>query len=51
MFMVATPSGFSFGCVELGDAVTLADTLAKDLDEEAVVVDDETNEVVYSTFK
>lgn len=49
MFMVAAPNGFSFVCTELGDAVSLADTLAKDFEENTVVIDERSGKVVYQT--
>ncbi len=51
MYMVSTPNGFSFECVELVDAVSLADSVAADVGEGAVVVDELTCEVVYTARK
>jgi hypothetical protein len=51
MYMVSAPNGFSFECVELGDAVSLADSLRRDLDVDIVVVDEDNCEVVYTTCK
>lgn len=48
MYTVVTPAGFSFTCLELDDAVVLADNLHGDLGETVVVLD-KTGEVVYST--
>ena len=48
MFMVLTPDGSGFSCLEFEDAVSFADSLAKDLDIDVVVIDESTLEVVYT---
>lgn len=47
MFMVSATTGFCFECCELGDAVSLADSMAVDLRVDVSVVDEGTCEVVY----
>ena len=47
MFVVHSTTGFYFECCELGDAVSLADSVAADLQVDVSVIDEDTHEVVY----